>query len=149
MGSKAWSRGMGQERTVLYRRLLDATFEEKVAAYEDLKRKYLKQVRIEADRLEIRRRIAESLVTAAVGQPWIVFVRYLNRLGRLGFATPDILISTCYDVARAAQGDKKAKKTARRLMARAERALNDPKLSTEYRIQEERLLLRAKEELGE
>lgn len=145
MKAKTWSRDLGQERSILYRELLSAPFNEKVSAYESLKRKYLRRVRSPSHRLEIRRRIAESLVTSAVDQPWNVFARYLRRLQRLGFTTPDRLVLTCYNAAQAVKGDARAKDMAQRLITRAWRSLNALRLPKGYRLQEEKVLLKAQE----
>jgi len=145
MKGAVWSRDLGQERSILYRELLNAPFDEKVTAYESLKRKYLGRVRSPSPRLEIRRRIAESLVASAVDQPWYVFARYLRRLQRLGFSTPDRLVLTCYDAARAVKGDTRAKDVAQRLITRAWRSLNASSLPKGYRLQEEKVLLKAQE----
>ena len=145
---ESWSLVLGEERSVVYRNLLEGTFEEKIAAYEKLRRKHLGQVTAKAGRLEIRRRIAESLVEAAAGQPWHVFERYLKRLQRLGFTTPDRLVLACFYAAKAAKGDAKAKARVQRLIIRARRALRAPTLPKRYRLQEEAAVLRAEEVLN-
>ena len=109
MKATGWSRELGRDRSNLDLELLNAPFDRKVAAYENLKIKHLGKIESKTDRLEVRRRIAESLLAAAVGQPWHVFARYLRRLQRLGFSTPDRLVLTCHDAARAARGDPNAK----------------------------------------
>jgi hypothetical protein len=145
MKATDWSRDLGVDRDRLYLELLNAPFDQKVAAYESLKRRYLGQVKSKRDRLEIRRRTAESLLLAAAGQPWHVFARYLRRLQRLGFSTPDRLVLTCHETAMAARGNATAKAIAQRLIARTRRTLRTATLPKRYRMQEQELLLKAEQ----
>ncbi len=103
------------------------------SALEDLKRRYLRMRLAPAERLEVRRRVAEGILFAATEEPWLVFRRYLRRLDRLGYSKPHILVMTAMLTSRRVPGSLGARKEANRLFRKARMALGDPSLPPEYK----------------
>ncbi|HEY2029805.1 MAG TPA: hypothetical protein VGH20_11415 [Myxococcales bacterium] len=123
-----------RESDHLIRALVGVPFVEKVAAYESLKRKYLQRVSDKETRLEVRRRIAESLLMASISEPWPIRERYLRRLKRLGFTEPSQAVLACGWASRnaAAKNDARAVRIIRRLIARTRPMLAQKHLHRRY-----------------
>lgn len=80
----------GQEKDQLLVKLLkaDAPYEEIKQALLELERQWLHEAKTEAERQQVRRGIAEDLVSQAYAfdMPWEEFGRWIRRVQRLGFS---------------------------------------------------------------
>ena len=112
---------IGQERGRLVLALRHASVVEKIQAYKRLERRLLKEVHTAAEAREVRRRIAEDLVTATSDGPWRLFSPYLRRLERLGYSTMDRRLLACVMSAKASKGSPTGMRKTAELVADIER----------------------------
>lgn len=80
----------GQEKDRVFVKLLqaNASYEERRRALQELERRWLREAKTEAERQQIRRGMAEDLVTLAYSfdRPWSEFGKKLRRVQQLGFS---------------------------------------------------------------
>jgi len=126
----------------------DSTFADIQAAYESLKRDYLKLSKNPSERLEIRRRVAENLLRAAAREAPTVLLRHLERLERLGYSSVDGLVWAC-SVASRSGGDPEVRARLLRMMRRAERMMQSQRFPAPYLSEQKAVLRRIRIDLCE
>ncbi|HEX5748881.1 MAG TPA: hypothetical protein VFZ09_21755 [Archangium sp.] len=81
---------LGREKDQVFLKLIEAKapYEERRRALLELEKQWLREAVTEAEREQLRRGIAEDLVTLAYSfnQPWAEFGKWLRRVQRLGFS---------------------------------------------------------------
>jgi len=95
----------------------------RMKSFEALKRRYLRRTSDAFERLEIRRRIAETLVSIAAHEHPKILLRYLRRLERLGYSTPDRLVWACA-IANHQRSHAGVRNELAKMLRRADRMLN-------------------------
>ncbi len=81
---------LGREKDQVFLKLIEAKapYEERRQALLELEKRWLREAATEAEREQLRRGIAEDLVTLAYSfsRPWAEFGKWLRRVQRLGFS---------------------------------------------------------------
>jgi len=81
---------LGREKDQVFLKLIEAKapYEERRGALLELEKQWLREAVTEAEREQLRRGIAEDLVTLAYSfnKPWAEFGKWLRRVQRLGFS---------------------------------------------------------------
>lgn len=125
---------IGQARGRLFLSLRNASVAEKLQAYKRLELQLLKQeARTASEQLELRRRIAEDLLTAASEGPWRLFSPYLRRMERLGYSGLDRCLLACVLAATASKSSPAGKRKTAELIADIERRTRGRKYHPEHR----------------
>jgi hypothetical protein len=140
----AWAR----ERDRLILALQRASIPEKVQAYKQLERRILKETRTAYEKQEMRRRITEDLLMAAMAGPWRGFSPYLRRMERLGYSSMDCRLLVCSWAAQASKGSLAGMRKTAALIADFERRTRGQKLRPELREQINVILTRARKFAG-
>lgn len=113
---------IGQARGRLFLSLRNASVSEKLQAYKRLELQLLKaEALTTSEQLELRRRIAEDLLTAASEGTWRLFSPYLRRMERLGYSGLDRRLLACVLAATASKGSPSGKRKTAELIADIER----------------------------
>jgi hypothetical protein len=113
---------MGQARSRLFLSLRDASVAEQLQAYKRLEKQLLKEeARTATEQRELRRRIAEDLLTAASDGPWRLFSPYLRRMERLGYSGMDRRLLACVLAAMASKGSPAGRRKTAELITDIER----------------------------
>jgi hypothetical protein len=113
---------MGQARGRLFLSLRNASIAEKLQAYKRLELQLLKDEALTAnERLELQRRIAEDLLTAASEGPWRLFSPYLRRMERLGYSGLDRRLLACVLAATASKDSPAGRRKTAELIADIQR----------------------------
>lgn len=123
------------------------SFEEQRERTEALLREHLKRTTAPEERKEMRRRIAEDLLVAAMREPWEVFFRYLQRLRRLGFSTLEREVWVCSIAAKAARRNEAGQEVALRMISSAERKVPRSPLPKPWKAEQLAVLERLRGEL--
>jgi hypothetical protein len=81
---------LGREKDQVFLKLIEAKapYEERRRALLELEKRWLREAATEVEREQLRRGIAEDLVTLAYSfnKPWAEFGKWLRRVQRLGFS---------------------------------------------------------------
>jgi hypothetical protein len=90
----------GREKDQVFLKLIEAKapYEERRRALLELEKRWLREAATEAEREQLRRGIAEDLVTLAYSfnKPWVEFGKWLRRVQRLGFSNLSLRVHvTC------------------------------------------------------
>ncbi|MFY0571653.1 hypothetical protein ACN28E_48595 [Archangium lansingense] len=113
---------MGQARGRLFLALRNASVAEKLQAYKRLELQLLKEeVHTASEQRELRRRIAEDLLTAASEGSWRLFSPYLRRMERLGYSGLDRRLLACVLAAMASKGSRAGRRKTAELIVDIER----------------------------
>jgi hypothetical protein len=136
--------GWARERDRLTLALQNASIPEKVQAYKQLEKRILKEARTAFEKQEMRRRITEDLLMAAMAGPWRGFSPYLRRIEQLGYSSMDCRLLVCAWAAQASKGSVAGVRKAAALIADFERRLCGRKLPPGLQEQIDLTLVRAR-----
>ncbi len=140
---------MGQARSRLFLSLQNASVAEKLQAYKRLETQLLKDEALTAsEQRELRRRIAEDLLTAASEGPWRLFSPYLRRMERLGYSGLDRRLLACVLSAMASKGCPAGRRKTAELIADIERRTRGRKYHPAHREEINSALERARRLAG-
>jgi hypothetical protein len=99
---KLWR--LAQEWDRLYLSLRDASLAEKIQAFKQLEKRFLKEMRTAVGKREVQRRITRTFLMETRAGPWKRFSPYLRRMERLGYSTMECRLLVCGWAAQAAKG---------------------------------------------
>ncbi|HLM47844.1 MAG TPA: hypothetical protein VK458_28530, partial [Myxococcaceae bacterium] len=139
---------LAQEWDRLYLSLLRAPIAEKIPAFKQLEKQFLKEMRTAAGKRQVQRRITKTLLMETCSGPWRSFSPYLRRLERLGYPSMDDRLLVCCWAAQAARGSPAGRRKATALMADFERRARIRPPPLEARAQVESMLTRARGFIG-
>ncbi|MFY0523198.1 hypothetical protein ACN28I_08455 [Archangium gephyra] len=139
---------LAQEWDRLYLSLLRAPITEKIPAFKQLEKRFLKEMRTAAGRRQVQRRITETLLMETCTGPWRRFSPYLRRMERLGYRSMDDRLLVCCWAAQAARGSPAGLRRATALMADFERRARIRPPAPKARAQVEFMLTRARGFIG-
>lgn len=136
--------GWARELDRLVLPLRNASIPEKVQAYKQLEKRILKETRTAFEKLEMQRRITETLLMETRAGPWKGFSPYLRRMERLGYSSMDGRLLVCAWAAQASKGSQAGVRKAAALIADFERRIRGRKLHPGLREQIDITLARAR-----
>jgi hypothetical protein len=139
---------LAQEWDRLYLSLLRAPIAEKIPAFKQLEKRFLKEMRTAAGKRQVQRRITKTLLMETCAGPWRRFSPYLRRMERLGYPSMDDRLLVCCWAAQAARGSPAGLRRAAALMADFERRARIRPPAPEAREQVEFMLIRARGFIG-
>jgi hypothetical protein len=112
---------LAQEWDRLYPSLRHAALAEKIQAFKQLEKRFLKEMRTAGGKREVQRRITQTLLMETCAGPWRRFSPYLRRMERLGYSTMDCRLLVCGWAAQAARGSPVGLRRTAALIADFER----------------------------
>jgi hypothetical protein len=139
---------LAQEWDRLYLSLLRAPITEKIPAFKQLEKRFLKEMRTAAGKRQVQRRITKTLLMEACTGPWRRFSPYLRRMERLGYPSMDDRLLVCGWAAQAARGSPAGLRRTAALIADFERRARLQPPHPAAREQVESSLAQAKRILG-
>lgn len=139
---------LAQEWDRLYLSLRDKSAAEKIQAFKQLEKRFLKEMRTAAGKRQVQRRITKTLLMETRSGPWRRFSPYLRRMQALGYSSMDDRLLVCCWAAQAATGSPTGLRRAAELIAAFERRTRLRPPHPAAREQVEFSLARAKSFLG-
>jgi hypothetical protein len=112
---------LAQEWDRLYLSLRNASIAEKLQAFKQLEKRFLKEMRTALGKREVQRRITQTFLMETRAGPWKRFSPYLRRMERLGYSTMDCRLLVCGWAAQAARGSPAGIRKTAALIADFER----------------------------
>jgi hypothetical protein len=94
---------LAQEWDRLYLSLRGASIAEKLQAFRQLEKRFLKEMRTSIGKREVQRRITQTFLMETRAGPWKRFSPYLRRMERLGYSSMDCRLLVCCWAAQAAR----------------------------------------------
>jgi hypothetical protein len=145
-GERLWR--LAQEWDRLYLTLRDAPVAEKIQAFKQLEKRFLKEMRTAVGRREVQRRITKTFLMETRDGPWRRFSPYLRRMERLGYSTMDCRLLVCGWAAQAACASPAGMRKTAALIADFERRARLRPPHPAVREQVELALTRARSLIG-
>ncbi|PTL85446.1 hypothetical protein [Vitiosangium sp. GDMCC 1.1324] len=139
---------LAQEWDRLYLSLRNASLAEKIQAFKQLEKRFLKEMRTASGKRQVQRRITNSLLMETRVGPWRRFSPYLRRMERIGYASMDDRLLVCCWAAQAAQGSPAGLSKAVALLIDFERRARIRPPAPEAREQVEFMVARARKFAG-
>jgi hypothetical protein len=139
---------LAQEWDRLYLSLRDKSAAEKIQAFKQLEKRFLKEMRTSVGRRQVQRRITKTLLMETRSGPWRRFSPYLRRMQALGYSSMDDRLLVCGWAAQAATGSPTGLRRAAELIADFERRARIKPPHPAAREQVEFSLARAKSLIG-
>lgn len=112
---------LAQEWGRLYRSLREASIAEKLQAFKQLEKRFLREMRTAAGKRDVQRKITRTFLMETRSGPWKRFSPYLRRMERLGYPSMDDRLLVCCWAAQAAKGSAVGVRRATALIADFER----------------------------
>lgn len=112
---------LAQEWGRLYLSLRDAAVAEKLQAFKQLEKRFLREMRTAAGKREVQRKITKTFLMETCSGPWRGFSPYLRRMERLGYPSMDDRLLVCCWAAQAAKGSAVGVRRTTALIADFER----------------------------
>jgi hypothetical protein len=139
---------LAQEWDRLYLSLLRAPIAEKILAFKQLEKRFLKEMRTAAGKRQVQRRSTQTLLMETCAGPWRMFSPYLRRMERLGYSSMDERLLVCGWAAQAARGSPAGLRKTAELIADFERRARLRPPHPAAREQVESSIARAKSLIG-
>ena len=139
---------LAQEWDRLYVLVRGASVTERLEAFKQLEKRFLKEMRTAAGKREVQRRLTRTLLMETREGPWRRFSPYLRRMERLGYASMDDRLLVCGWAAQAAKGSPTGSRKAIALITDFERRARLQLPHPAAREQVEASLARARSLIG-